>query len=53
MFSITGNTVIRRVFEAYYQEQLSPALQPIFLSLANAAIIGAIGAPISPMMAWT
>jgi hypothetical protein len=46
MFSITGNAVIRRVFEAHYQGQLPPALQPIFLSPANAAIIGAIGAPI-------
>jgi len=43
---ITGNAVIRRVFEAYYQGQLPPALQPIFLSPTNAAIIGAIGAPI-------
>jgi len=46
MFSITGNAVIRRVFEAYYEGQLPPALQPIFLSPVNAAIIGAIGAPI-------
>ena len=47
MFSITGNAVIRWVFEAYYQGQgLPPALQPIFLSPTNAAIIGAIGAPI-------
>jgi len=46
MFSITGNAVVRRVFEAYYEGQLPPALQPIFLSPVNAAIIGAIGAPI-------
>ena len=39
--SITGNAVIRQVFEAYYQGQLLPSLEPVFLSLlANSAIIG-------------
>ena len=55
-YSIVGNAVIRGVFEDYYHGQLPPSFEPIFLSPTNAAIIGAIGAPIYVVvgiMGWT
>ena len=44
--TVSPGTLSYGYFETYYQGQLPPALEPVFLSPANTAIIGAIGAPI-------
>jgi len=44
--SVTGNATLRRVAEALYQGQPPFSSAPVFLSPANAAIIGVIGTPV-------